>query len=983
MELNKHPLGWLPDYPDWRDITMNNISENIVKDKSPNQENTESPILELAKLLIKGNLLDQNQDLASKLQETIDKFNKKDENEIEFLNVKSENKVFLYRGSRNDKITQIQRKLKDSFYDDNNKIRACNFSENTRNILGDQKKNFLLELENGYFGESTHQIMMCFKRIWELPSQSSIVDCDSNPEQTDQDEDNYEYKPEITIEKVLNTIVRRIEQVIKKLNSENENHTKIGDCDSKPENENQTNIGDGDHKLKIIQIKKSLESMGYFDFSKEGDYEESKHFFGYKTDLVVEFFQGINNLLPDGIVGKRTQEKLKSNENEIITKDTNGDDLAYKLDGNPMVYLQKKLYYYFECKKVKFNGEPNDDETRKAIGEKIGEKDLKTITMDSLKKFLQKIVDQAYQSKQYSLPQPLNSYEDNKNKNCSDQEGFIQKKDCTLLRIQEPISQDIIKIFKDKLNLKLEEPEKDSNLIETTEDIIPIINDDIVPIIYPVIKLVIKKISDLGIHGQLDYEQAVSQAIDLINIILATTRYSSPPKKEGDQKNTSKGDRSSNNYDNKTNFFLEFMRGKRDENAEINLLLIYESLSAKEKQEIDFLIFITLDKIESMMAKEKEQEKELSITDINKKNKKLNRDKFFNFIQKSKQDFKPLRKGMPKNSNLDRKPLDFSSRTNQNKNNQTILQILDPTKDPKQLSVPIVSKFSKLMSKIKENSNSDKTLSNSDKTLVYLCLPEFVDLSYWCSPIKNQEPLNSCTACAAITLVEYFQNRTADKYTNASVLFLYKVARKLMLREGDVGASIRETMKAMVLFGIPPEEYWPYEPSKMDEEPTGFCYSYAQSYQAIQYFRLDTPSLPASDLLAQIKMTLVAGFPSMFGLTIYSSIYEDANYKRGYIPIPNKKDHVEGGHALVAIGYDDHKIIGYSVGAFLVINSWGTKWGEKGYGWLPYDYIIQGLTSDWWSLVKAEWFETMNFGLGANDWKHNNNGEPVPDPDDQ
>ncbi|WP_313653877.1 C1 family peptidase [Planktothrix agardhii] len=927
MELNKHPLGWLPDYPDWRDITMNNISENIVKDKSLNQENTESPIRELAKLII-DNLPDQN--LASELQKTIDKFNKKDENEIEFLNVKSENKVFLYRGSRNDKITNIQSELKYLFYDDQNKNNACNFSGNTKEILVAQKEDFLLELEKGYFGEATHEIMICFKKTWELPSESSIIDCDFNPKQTDTDKDNYEYKPGITIEKVLNTIVTRIKAV----NQGKGDHAKIGDCDSEP-------------KLTISKIKESLETMGYFDFSKDVNYEESKYFFGYKTDLVVEFFQGINNLYPDGIVGQRTQEKLQPTE-ETITKCTNSKDLAKKLDGNPMVYLQKKLYYYFGCEDVKFNGDANHKETIDCIGKVIGEKGLKTITMDSLKGLLQKIIDQAYQSKQYSLAHPLNSlnfYEDNKNKNCSDQKGYIQKKDCTLLRIQEPISQNIIKIFIDKLKLKLEKHQKDSITI----------TEAIVPLIYPVIKLVIKKISDLGIHGQLDSEQAISQAIDLINIILAKKSSSSSSSKNADKedRSKSKGDESLNNYDYKTNFFLEFMRGKRNENSEINLILIYESLSAKEKQEIDFLIFITLDKIESMIDQKKE-----------------GKDDFTHFIEKSKGCFKnTLKKEMSKNSKLDRNPTDSSSITNQNKNNQTILQILDQKKDPKQLSVPI-------MSKIKEN-------SNSDKSLVYLCLPEFVDLSYWCSPVKNQEPLNSCTACAAITLVEYFQNRTADKYTNASVLFLYKVARKLMLREGDVGASIRETMKALVLFGIPPEEYWPYEPSKIDEEPTGFCYSYAQNYQAIQYFRLDTAGLPLNDLLAQIKMTLVAGLPSMFGLTIYSSIYEDANYKRGYIPIPNQKDHVEGGHALVAIGYDDHKIIGYSVGAFLVINSWGTKWGEKGYGWLPYDYIIQGLTSDWWSLVKAEWFETMNFGLGANDWKHNNNGEPVPDPDDQ
>jgi C1A family cysteine protease len=114
----------------------------------------------------------------------------------------------------------------------------------------------------------------------------------------------------------------------------------------------------------------------------------------------------------------------------------------------------------------------------------------------------------------------------------------------------------------------------------------------------------------------------------------------------------------------------------------------------------------------------------------------------------------------------------------------------------------------------------------------------------------------------------------------------------------------------------------------------------------------------------------------MFGLTIYSSIYEEANYKKGYIPIPHSKDNVQGGHAVVAVGYDDTKIIGTSVGALLIRNSWGTNWGEQGYGWLPYDYILKGLTSDWWSLIKAEWFETKNFGLGLDDWKHNDTSSP-------
>lgn len=110
----------------------------------------------------------------------------------------------------------------------------------------------------------------------------------------------------------------------------------------------------------------------------------------------------------------------------------------------------------------------------------------------------------------------------------------------------------------------------------------------------------------------------------------------------------------------------------------------------------------------------------------------------------------------------------------------------------------------------------------------------------------------------------------------------------------------------------------------------------------------------------------------MFGMTIYSSTYEAYNLLQGVIPFPDvNKDRVIGGHAVVAIGFDDFKEIrcvdriGKSKGAFLIRNSWGTDWGKEGYGWIPYDYVLQGLTRDWWSLLNGEWFADDSFGLGT------------------
>jgi C1A family cysteine protease len=286
------------------------------------------------------------------------------------------------------------------------------------------------------------------------------------------------------------------------------------------------------------------------------------------------------------------------------------------------------------------------------------------------------------------------------------------------------------------------------------------------------------------------------------------------------------------------------------------------------------------------------------------------------------------------------------------------------------IRIPISKKY---LNKIRvENLREIESDKQEESKKNYLFLPYAVDLSYWCSTIEDQGSLNACTSFAGLGLFEYFANRSRGKYTDGSALFLYKSARNLMNLTGDVGASVRETMKAIALFGIPPETTWPYNSDYVDEEPPPFCYAYAQSYQALKYFRLDHAGISRDTLLLQVKAMLAAGFPSMFGFTIYSSAYWAENIEKGHIPIPNsRQDKVMGGHAVVAVGYDDYRKVDsansnyFSQGAFLIRNSWGTDWGHRGYGWLPYDYVLQGFTRDWWSILKTEWFNEDDFGMGA------------------
>ncbi len=241
-------------------------------------------------------------------------------------------------------------------------------------------------------------------------------------------------------------------------------------------------------------------------------------------------------------------------------------------------------------------------------------------------------------------------------------------------------------------------------------------------------------------------------------------------------------------------------------------------------------------------------------------------------------------------------------------------------------------------------------------------------LQKWFSPVEDQGNIGSCTANAGVGLLEYFQNRTKGRYINASRLFLYKTTRNLMGEAGDTGAFLRTTMQSMALFGVPPEDYWPYDEEKFDEEPTSFCYSFAQNYQALTYYRLDPPGTDADELLTTIKEYIDGGLPAMFGFSVYSSIDHASVAETGEIPFPADSERQEGGHAIVALGYDDNKVIKHpydssrsSKGAIFIRNSWGTEWGQDGYGWLPYDYITNYLAVDWWSLVDNEWVDLELF----------------------
>ncbi len=254
-----------------------------------------------------------------------------------------------------------------------------------------------------------------------------------------------------------------------------------------------------------------------------------------------------------------------------------------------------------------------------------------------------------------------------------------------------------------------------------------------------------------------------------------------------------------------------------------------------------------------------------------------------------------------------------------------------------------------------------------------LRLPAAMDLRQWCTAIENQGGLGSCSAHAAAGIIEYFEQKAFGKHIEASRLFIYKTTRNLMQVKGDTGAWLRTVMAAMRFCGVAPEKYWPYTDASpaFDVEPSTFVYELADDYEAMNYFCHDPQgaNVSGAQVLATVKAFIAAGVPAMFGFWGFPSF--GACDVKGGIPYPAPGEQAQWGHAIGAFGYDDAKKITNTqskqttTGAFLIRNSWGPSWGDGGYGWLPYEYVLNKLALDFWSLLKMEWVQTGNFGIGG------------------
>lgn len=226
-------------------------------------------------------------------------------------------------------------------------------------------------------------------------------------------------------------------------------------------------------------------------------------------------------------------------------------------------------------------------------------------------------------------------------------------------------------------------------------------------------------------------------------------------------------------------------------------------------------------------------------------------------------------------------------------------------------------------------------------------LPPRIDLTGKCPEVYAQGEIGSCTANAIGAAIEFDQikQRLRNVFIPSRLFIYYNERAMENTVNDDSGAMIRDGVKSVAKQGVCPETMWPYDPSPfppnphLAKKPSARCYKEALRHTAVEYRRLPRT-------LTQMKGCLASGYPFVLGFTVYESFESDQVTRTGKMPMPSQREHVLGGHAVLAVGYDDKQ------SRFRVRNSWGTDWGMKGYFTMPYAYLMDGnLSDDFWKIT--------------------------------
>lgn len=221
-------------------------------------------------------------------------------------------------------------------------------------------------------------------------------------------------------------------------------------------------------------------------------------------------------------------------------------------------------------------------------------------------------------------------------------------------------------------------------------------------------------------------------------------------------------------------------------------------------------------------------------------------------------------------------------------------------------------------------------------------LPKVIDLFGNCSPVEDQGDLGSCVANSATSAMEALLIKQKRPLLNFSRLFVYYYTRKIdgVDPSEDAGCTMRSAMKCLAYFGTCLESIWPYDQSKFSKSPSYAAIKDAKNHQILKYFRC--PNLTTT------RVSLAQGFTIAGGFSVPENMHSNECSKTGVVKYPGAAEGFVGGHAVHFVGYnDDTKMLKFQ-------NSWGTGWGDKGFGYLPYKFVENRLADDFWTIRSEE-----------------------------
>lgn len=251
-------------------------------------------------------------------------------------------------------------------------------------------------------------------------------------------------------------------------------------------------------------------------------------------------------------------------------------------------------------------------------------------------------------------------------------------------------------------------------------------------------------------------------------------------------------------------------------------------------------------------------------------------------------------------------------------------------------------------------------------------LPSVVDFRTNIMAVQDQGEIGSCTAHAAQAFVDLelrahgianpppisrlFQYAASRVEDGAQPTLNAPVSRSVFSQQlsDDSGATIASAVKSLLDFGAVPESLYPYRITKFKQTPDNYLFYLAQLY----FNAFPASAAPVAQDVASIKKRLSAGKSVIIGINCYDSIMSDAAAKTGFVQMPKQDEESQGGHAVLIVGFDDRQTISGKANPFyqhfILRNSWSARWGDKGYFYLPYEFITnEEHTSELWSFVST------------------------------